>query len=231
MLEYLTDKDVNIPDISLKDTPFEEHINYDFTVLCKYLEHRIEDVNGQVQGLYTKFNTLDCYFDGEMKITTDRKVRDSQGNEDIEETSESVNHIKNVDDDYCQMSIAEGNKISNTWVCRETGNLVVYGWLDSSAALNNKAIPSSYCVLEGNINGDWEIIGVQTVIPAKSITYVGFNALVHQGLQIRVRTGFLVGPKSSQYPNEQDGYDTLANAKANGFKCQIYSKKLDVTNE
>jgi hypothetical protein len=63
------------------------------------------------------------------------------------------------------------------------------------------------------------------VTPAKNITYVGFNVLVKKDLVIRARTGFVCGVKSGQFPNQQDGYDTLANSTANGFKCIIYSNK------
>jgi hypothetical protein len=121
------------------------------------------------------------------------------------------------------MHIEPGNKISNEWICPATGNLVVFGWLDSSEALNNKAIPSCYCVIEANINMGWEIISAQPVIPAKSITYVGFNLPVKKDLIIRARTGFTCGAKSSQYSNDQDGNDTLSNSVPNGFRCLIYS--------
>ena len=93
--------------------------------------------------------------------------------------------------------------------------------------MNNKATPSAFCVIEGMINKNWEIISVCPVTPAKSITYVGFNLMVKRNLVIRARTGFICGVKSSQFPNEQDGYDTLANSTSNGFKCMIYSKKED----
>jgi hypothetical protein len=135
------------------------------------------------------------------------------------------------------MVIQEGNRISNEWTTPAAGNLVVYGWLDSTAALNNKAIPSAFCVLEANINStkeneNWEIISVQPVIPAKNITYVGFNVPVKKNLKIRVRTGFNVGAKSGGYSNENDGYDTLANITANGFKCMVYSSvKYDTSND
>jgi len=93
--------------------------------------------------------------------------------------------------------------------------------------LNNKATPSAFCVIEGNINKNWEIISVCPVTPAKSMTYVGFNLMVKKGLTIRARTGFVCGVKSSQFANQQDGYDTLANSKANGFKCMIYLNEKD----
>lgn len=142
----------------------------------------------------------------------------------------SVNHLKNENYPHCQMKIEYGNKISNTWQCPASGNLVVYGWLDSSQLLNNKAIQRAYCVIEGLINpsdsGDnWEIISVQPVIPAKTITYVGFNLLVREGLVIRARTGFTVGNGSGNFANEQDGNDTLSNSVPNGFKCMIYSSE------
>lgn len=108
----------------------------------------------------------------------------------------SVKNGTTVDDDACQMEISQGNRVSNEWFVPDTGNLVIYGWIDSSEALNSKAIPSSFCAVEGRINNKWEILAVQPVIPAKSITYVGFNLLVKKGLVIRIRTGFSVGAKS-----------------------------------
>jgi hypothetical protein len=64
---------------------------------------------------------------------------------------------------------------------------------------------------------------VESVIPAKSITYVGFTVPVKKGLEIRARTGFVVGGKSGQYSNDQDGFETLSNSTPNGFKCMIFS--------
>ena len=50
---------------------------------------------------------------------------------------------------------------------------------------------------------------------------VNFNPSVKQTMM----PGFTVGAKSGQFSNEQDGYDTLANNTANGFKCMIYARK------
>ena len=202
---------------------FVKHINFDFEVLRKYVVLKDNNLQKQLDEISGKFHEMDAFFASKMSLAT----TDSSG--DI--TDISVNHSKTENDHYCQMHIEVGNKISNRWTVPATGNLVIYGWLDSSSALNNKAIPSSYCVIEGRINSpddsdNWEIIAVQSVVPAKSITYVGFNLPVRKGLVIRARTGFDVGAKSSQYPNEQDGNDTLSNDVANGFKCMVFSNNI-----
>lgn len=218
----------DIPDEPLLETTtFPKHVDYDFKVLTSYVMKKDSELESIINEKFKDIDELDCHFDSLMTITTTKKENNSLDDSNIIVTNESVNHIKNVDDEYCQMSIADGNKISNEWIVPETGNLVAYGWLDSSSELNNKALPMAYCAMEANINGSWEIIGVQPVIPAKNITYVGFNCLVKKGLRIRMRTGFSVGGKSGQYGREQDGYDTLSNNRANGFKCQVYSKFND----
>lgn len=206
---------------------FISHIYYDFDVLKRYIVKRDNGFDKSIARIDKKLIELDCYFDPDMKLWT----TDKDGNT----THDSVNHIKTENDTYCQMQIKDGNKISNTWTCPATGNLVIYGWLDSSSALNNKATPSAYCVIEAKINptsdeDNWEIISAQPVTPFKNITYVGFNIPVHKNLVIRARTGFTVGAKSGQFSNENDGYDTLANITPNGFKCMVFSNK-DYTGE
>lgn len=205
---------------------FVKHIYYDFDVIKRYIVLKNNEITIDIDDIKRRLLNLECYFYEKMVLTTTKLNNRNQ----VEVTHESVNHTPTVDDHYCQMEIKDGNKISNEWTCPATGNLVIYGWLDSTNALNNKAVPSAFCVIEGNINGTtdkpvWEIISVQPVTPAKSITYVGFNLLVKKGLMIRARTGFTVGAKSSQFSNENDGYDTLSNDTANGFKCMIYSNE------
>ena len=218
LIAYLADSEIAPIEVSESAIDgFVKHIYYDFDVLKRYVVKKDQEIESRLDQIDIDISSIDCFFDSTMTFTTTDERGDT--------THESVNHEKTENENYCQMSISEGNKISNVWTAPETGNLVVYGWLDSEKALNNRSIPSSYCVLEAKINGQWEIISVQTVIPAKSITYVGFNVLVKKGLDVRVRTGFNVGAKSYQTSNEQDGFDTLANNTANGFKCMIYSKK------
>lgn len=214
LVEYLKN---DAPDEVEEDAVdgFVKHVFYDFDVIKRYMVKRDEEFRVDIEGINDYLELLDCYFAEKMTFTTTDK------NHDISHIS--VNHNKTENDNYCQMKIDVGNKISNEWIVPASGNLVVYGWLDSTSALNNKAIPSSYCVIEARINGDWEIIGAQPVIPAKAFTYVGFNLLVKENLTIRARTGFVVGPKSGQYSNENDGNDTLANNTPNGFKCMVYS--------
>ena len=207
--------------IDFEESRFVDHINYDFNVLRLYSDARDDELQEEIDILNSRLGLVGCNFDQDMILTTTELTN----NGEISITHDSINHSTNVDNSYCQMSIADGNKISNEWVVPATGNLVVCGWLDSTSALNSKAIPSAYCVLEGKINGQWEIISAQSVIPAKNITYVGFNVPVNKGLVIRARTGFVVGVKSGQYPNEQDGYDSLSNSTPNGFKCQVFSHK------
>ena len=200
---------------------FVDHINFDFDLIKRYMVLKDEEIEKDMGELTIRVNDLDCYFAPNMKFSTTGIVN----NLETEVTSETINHNLTENDDYCQMSIESGNKISNEWTCTATGNLVIYGWLDSSACLNNKATPSAFCVIEGNIKNNWEIISVCPVAPAKTITYVGFNLMVKKGLVIRARTGFVCGVKSSQFPNQQDGYDTLSNSRANGFKCMIYQNE------
>ena len=208
ILEKLGDsKPVDI----LETDDFVKHLNYDFNVIVKYIDLQDSKLDEKINELKKISDDLNCHFASEM---------------DLSETSSS--HDRTVDNDYCQMSIQDGQRISNEWTVPETGNLVVYGWLDSNDALNNKAIQNAFCVLEAKINStmlkeNWEIIGVQPVIPSKNITYVGFNVPVKKNLTIRIRTGFTVGVKSGNYSNEQDGSGTLANSTANGFKCQVFS--------
>lgn len=224
MLDYLADTDMGekwtIPPEKPADDAvdgFVKHVNYDMEILRRYIVKKDADILGSVSTIHLTLSKIDYAFADRMTIST----TDQYGGY----TNKSVNHLKSENDSYCQLEISPGNKISNKWTVPTDGQLVVYGWLDSNKALNNKAIPSAYCVLEANINSEWEIIAVQQVNPAKNFTYVGFNVPVHQGLVIRARTGFPVGAKSSQYANEQDGYDSLANSTANGFKCQVYSHK------
>ena len=222
MIEYVNrpGSDIHAPDrIDFTDSNFVIHVNYDFAILRRYIVRKDEELQGEIDDINVAIDELDCLFASEMTLTTTSR------NNNI--SHDSVNHKKSENEDEydaCQLEIKDGNKIStHTWIVPETGMLVAYGWLDSSSALNNKAIPSSYCVLEGKINGTWEIIGVQSVVPAKTLTYVGFTLPVKKGLEIRARTGFTVGVKSGQFGNETDGYDTLSNSTPNGFKCQVFS--------
>ena len=198
------------------------HVNYDFEVLKRYSVKRANHLQEEIDNINSTLTYLDCYFSPRMDTyTTDEHGKTKK------------NPVLNENTNHCQMYIKTGNKISNTWTVPATGHLVIYGWLDSSEALNNRAIPSAFCVIEASIDSlraeetttNWQIIAVQPVIPFKTITYVGFNFPVHRGLVIRARTGFTVGAKSSQRSNEQDGYDTLSNSTPNGFKCMVYSNK------
>lgn len=216
MIKYIVnDKmDSSLTEIEVK-SPFIDHVAFDFELLRRYFQFKVNDINDDLDEIRTSLNSIDCMFDPNMVLThtTSRGVV----------SNTSINNDTSENSDYCQMTIPNGSKISSQWTCPADGMLVAYGWLDSSEALNSKGIPSSYCVLEAKINERWEIIGVQSIIPSKTITYVGFNAPVHKGLTIRTRTGFSVGAKSGQFSNEQDGFDTLSNSTANGFKCQIFS--------
>ena len=220
---------VYVPDEVEAEDPngFVKHIYFDFDIIKRYMVVKDNDIEADISELNTRVDELDCYFAPSMKWATTAL----DNNMEVTVSSESVNHDKTENDDYCQMSIESGNKISNEWTCPASGNLVIYGWLDSSACLDNKSTPSAFCVIEGNINKNWEIISVCPVNPAKTITYVGFNLMVKKGLVIRARTGFVCGVKSSQFPNQQDGYDTLANSRANGFKCMIYQNERMEQND
>ena len=240
LVKYLQAKDelreqsgANIPKYVPSEVPeidpngFVDHLYYDFDLIKRYMVVKDGDIETDLSKLEERVDELDCYFAPTMRFATTAL----DNNIEVVVTSDTLNHDLTENDTYCQMSIESGNKISNEWTCPASGNLVIYGWLDSSACLNNKATPSAFCVIEGNINKNWEIISACPVMPAKTITYVGFNLMVKRGLVIRARTGFICGVKSSQFPNHQDGYDTLANSKANGFKCMIYMKEPDSDEE
>ena len=214
MVEYL---DSDISEFIPEKHSFVEHVNYDFEILRKYIVKKDKEAGETIKNIMDALLTTDTQFNSDMVITT----TDSENYP----TDESVWHSTTENDMYCQMQIQVGNKISNVWSVPNSGSLVICGWLDSEKVLNNKAIPSAYCVIEGKINGNWEIIGVQPVIPNKSITYVGFTIPVRKGLEIRARTGFVVGAKSGQFSNDQDGVGSLSNSVSNGFKCQVYSNK------
>ena len=235
LMEFLREKDTyrkkgdettytpaEVPEID--PDGFVDHLYFDFDLIKRYMVVKDGDIETDISSLKERVDELDCYFAPTMRFATTAL----DNNVEVVVTSETLNHNLTENDTYCQMSIESGNKISNEWTCPASGNLVIYGWLDSSACLNNKATPSAFCVIEGNVNKNWEILSVCPVTPAKSITYVGFNLMVKKGLTIRARTGFICGVKSSQFPNEQDGYDTLANSKANGFKCMIYLKEPNI---
>ena len=230
MIAYLeakqrgTTKYIYVPTEVDADDPngFVNHIYFDFDVIKNYIVLKNNDITFKIGKINEELDAIGSHFAPNMSFFT----RKENNNGDVQVVQDqSVNHGQAENDAYCQMSIEVGNKISSEWLCPETGMLVVYGWLDSSACLNNKATPGAFCVLEGKINTEWEIIAVQPVTPAKNITYVGFTVPVRKDLVIRARTGFECGAKSGQYPNEQDGYDTLANSTPNGFKCMIYTKK------
>ena len=229
LVNYLQEKDnqkeessqvIYAPTEVPEDDPdgFVDHLYFDFDLIKRYMVVKDGDIETDISNLKDNIDELGCYFAPTMRFATTAL----DNNIEVVVTSDTLNHNLTENDTYCQMSIESGNKISNEWTCPESGNLVIYGWLDSSACLNNKATPSAFCVIEGNINKNWEILSVCPVTPAKTMTYVGFNLMVKKNLTIRARTGFVCGAKSSQFPNQQDGYDSLANSKANGFKCMLY---------
>lgn len=234
LLKYLQEKDesksetddtVYAPEEVDMDDPngFVDHLYYDFDLLKRYMVLKHGELESDMAKVNNKMLHVECHFAPYMSW----KTTTLDNNNEVVVSDKSVNHGQTENDTYCQMKIESGNRISNEWVCPASGNLVVYGWLDSSACLNNKVIPSAFCALEGYINNSWEIVSVASVLPAKSITYVGFNVLVKENLKIRVRTGFDVGAKSGQYSNDQDGFDSLSNSTPNGFKCMIYYGKED----
>lgn len=225
-MKYLQEKGISTPtEIPMEDPDgFVEHIYYDFDLIKRYMVAKDNEIEEDLTDIDIRVDDLDCYFASSMDWTTTTQTNNGEI-ESITNNDINSNNTDGENPNYCQMSISSGNKISNEWTCTGTGNLVIYGWLDSSACLNNKATPSAFCVIEGYINGDWATISVCPVTPAKTITYVGFNLMVKEGLVIRARTGFICGVKSSQFANQQDGYDTLANNTPNGFKCMIYQKE------
>ena len=238
LMEFLRDKDDNkknddettyAPMEVPEDDPdgFIDHLYFDFDLIKRYMVVKDGDIETDISNLKGGADELGCYFAPKMRFATTAL----DNNIEVVVTSDTLNHDLTENDTYCQMRIESGNKISSPWTCPESGNLVIYGWLDSSDCLNNKATPSAFCVIEGNINKNWEVISACPVTPAKNITYVGFNLTVKKGLVIRARTGFVCGAKSGQFSNQQDGYDTLSNSTANGFKCMIYMKEPNIDEE
>jgi hypothetical protein len=224
MVEYL-ETDIGAFNPSAEESSFVEHVNYDFEILRKYIVKKDNEIGDGIRNLTAAILTIDNQFNKQMILTTRNESNDPVSSSDEGTSFSSVWYTSTDDDDYCQMQIQVGNKISNEWVVPKSGILVICGWLDSEKVLNNKAISQAYCVIEGKINGNWEVIGVQPVIPNKSITYVGFTLPVREGLEIRARTGFVVGAKSGQFANDQDGVGSLSNSVNNGFRCQVYSNK------
>lgn len=231
MLESLKNQGIAPVEIGEDEVDgFSKHIYFDFNVLKRYLVLREDQLAKDTEDLKEKLEKFDCFFSSEMVLSSSFK-RDTLSN--YVSTSDSADLTPNDNKNQCQMSISIGNRISNQWTVPRTGNLVIVGWLDSSAVLNTKALSQAYCVVEAKMNNtsdvtdNWEVIAVQPVIPAKIFTYVGFNLPVKKDLILRVRTGFDVGGKSGQYSNEQDGYDTLANNTPNGFKCVVYSNPTE----
>ena len=199
---------------------FVQHVNYDFEILRKYVVKKDKEITEKLDEIEDSLWERDCQFAPRMVLSTTNENMDVVINKSWSESTEN--------DMYCQMQIKVGNKISNEWLVPASGTLVICGWLDSEKVLSSKAIPMAYCAIEGKINNGWEVIGVQPVIPAKSITYVGFTLPVKKHLVIRARTGFVVGAKSGQFANDQDGVGSLSNSIPNGFRCIVYSQEKEI---
>ena len=145
MVQYLGNE---LPEFnpSDRDSSFVQHVNYDFEILKRYIVKKDAEILGKIGSITKTMHNADVRFQTNMKLTT----TDENG----ATTDVSVWEKKGPDQQYCQMQIQVGNKISNEWIVPASGNLVICGWLDSEKALNNKSIPTSYCVIEGKI-GEW----------------------------------------------------------------------------
>ena len=150
LVSYLKGKGYEPSEVSDDDqNGFIKHIYYDFDVIKRYMVLKDGDLNTLITGHRDRLTRIECLFRPDSKIWTfKRSASDATPSGETELTNDSVKN-QNVNDRFCHMQIEPGNKISNTWSCPSTGMLVAYGWLDSSSALNNKAIPSAFCVLEG----------------------------------------------------------------------------------
>lgn len=124
----------------------------------------------------------------------------------------------------------QGSKISTSYTCQEDGMLTLYGWLDSSNVQNIKYLPSAWCALEGKIRGQWEILSIQSVIPAKQFSYVGFCVPVLKNLTIRLELGFIPGEASGRYDHDKIP-ESLANTQPNAFLGGVYSPKYEPATE
>ena len=114
------------------------------------------------------------------------------------------------------------NKVSSEFVCPATGMLTLYGWLDSSNVQNIKYLPSAWCALEGKIGGNWEIMQIQSVVPAKQFSYVSFCVPVVKDLTVRMELGFVPGEASGRYDRSKIP-ESLANTQPNAFLGGVYS--------
>ena len=128
------------------------------------------------------------------------------------------------------LAIYGRNQVSTTYKCDKTGILCLYGWLDTTNIGNRIYLPDAWCALEGYIEGRWEIIGISSVIPNKQLVYASFTVPVKEGLQIRVRIGFIPGEASGRYPYS-DVPESLSNRTANAFVGGIYSVKTNSQEE
>ncbi len=113
------------------------------------------------------------------------------------------------------------NYRSDTWKATHSGIFTCWGWVD----MHTDAQPGNNCeawvALEGLINDKWSILQVQPFDKhnGETISYVGFTFPVHEGLVMRITTGFRVGSNSGKY---QQKNGSLANHVANCFVGGIY---------
>lgn len=114
------------------------------------------------------------------------------------------------------------DKTSSPFTCPATGMLTLYGWLDSSNVQNIKYLPSAWCALEGYIGNKWEILQLQTVVPAKQFSYVSFCVPVVKDLVVRLELGFVPGEASGRYDRSKIP-ESLANTQPNAFLGGVYS--------
>ena len=128
------------------------------------------------------------------------------------------------------LAFFQKNKISNVFECPCDGVLTLYGWLDSSNVANLKYLPTSWCALMGNINNRWEILQVQSVLPAKQFSYVSFCVPVVKGLKVRCELGFVPGEASGRY-DKTVSPTSLANTQPNAFLGGVYSLKMEDETE
>lgn len=151
--------------------------------------------------------------------------KDSNGNPVVthEPPSQQYSNPRSgIHSDGFVLAFWKNNRTSSVFKCPENGMLTLYGWIDSSNVQNIKYLPSAWCALEGKIGGNWEIMQLQSVIPAKQFSYISFCVPVLKNLEVRLELGFIPGEASGRYDRSKIP-ESLANTRPNAFLGGVYS--------
>lgn len=167
-----------------------------------------------------RFNTTLSVFQGDSGDTRKEDSEETMARA-YEDAGSGVNSKAFI------MAFFQDKKLSTTYVCKETGILSIYGWLDSTNVANSKYLPTAWCALKGKMRAAstqqerWEILQVQPVTPAKQFTYVSFCIPVQKGLEVQLELGFVPGTASGRYDRNKVP-ESLANTVPNAFLGGVY---------